>query len=89
MTKQKARRSQFDCPICGNTSYRQRAISSRQSEFEGLQVVRRRRECESCASRFTTYEIMGRDAHKLATAYRWVSDITERWEAVGTLEEVS
>jgi transcriptional repressor NrdR len=40
------------CPFCGNEDTR--VIDSRPTE-EG-QAIRRRRECEACAKRFTTYE---------------------------------
>jgi transcriptional repressor NrdR len=40
------------CPYCGNEHHR--VIDSRASEEGG--AIRRRRECESCAKRFTTYE---------------------------------
>ena len=40
------------CPFCGNED--QRVIDSRDSE-EG-KAIRRRRECEKCKRRFTTYE---------------------------------
>jgi transcriptional repressor NrdR len=40
------------CPACGAPATR--VIDSRPAE--GGQTIRRRRECESCAHRFTTYE---------------------------------
>jgi transcriptional repressor NrdR len=40
------------CPFCGNEDTK--VIDSRPTE-EG-QAIRRRRECEACAKRFTTYE---------------------------------
>jgi transcriptional repressor NrdR len=40
------------CPACGAPTTR--VIDSRPAE--GGQTIRRRRECESCAHRFTTYE---------------------------------
>jgi transcriptional repressor NrdR len=40
------------CPFCGNPDTK--VIDSRPTE-EG-QAIRRRRECESCSKRFTTYE---------------------------------
>jgi transcriptional repressor NrdR len=40
------------CPFCG--SVENKVIDSRLSQ--GDEVTRRRRECESCARRFTTYE---------------------------------
>ncbi|MDR0519131.1 MAG: transcriptional regulator NrdR [Clostridiales Family XIII bacterium] len=40
------------CPFCGNDDTK--VIDSRPTE-EG-QAIRRRRECEACAKRFTTYE---------------------------------
>ncbi|MGH8870545.1 MAG: transcriptional regulator NrdR [Acidimicrobiia bacterium] len=40
------------CPVCGAPSTR--VIDSRPAE--GGQAIRRRRECESCGHRFTTYE---------------------------------
>jgi transcriptional repressor NrdR len=40
------------CPVCGSPSTR--VIDSRPAESG--QAIRRRRECESCAQRFTTYE---------------------------------
>lgn len=40
------------CPYCGNEHHR--VIDSRASE-EGV-AIRRRRECEACGKRFTTYE---------------------------------
>ena len=39
------------CPYCGNENTK--VIDSRPTE-EG--AIRRRRQCESCAKRFTTYE---------------------------------
>lgn len=44
------------CPFCGYTE--SKVIDSRPAE-EGT-TIRRRRECLSCARRFTTYEIMER-----------------------------
>lgn len=40
------------CPACGNTE--DKVVDTRPSENE--QVIRRRRECERCGRRFTTYE---------------------------------
>lgn len=40
------------CPVCGSPSTR--VVDSRPAESG--QAIRRRRECESCAQRFTTYE---------------------------------
>jgi transcriptional repressor NrdR len=40
----------MQCPFCGSTSHR--VIDSR----EAADAVRRRRQCESCDERFTTYE---------------------------------
>ena len=40
------------CPACGETDIR--VIDSRPAENGG--AIRRRRECEACAHRFTTYE---------------------------------
>ncbi len=40
------------CPYCGNTS--NRVIDSRASGGES--AIRRRRECQECGARFTTYE---------------------------------
>jgi transcriptional repressor NrdR len=42
------------CPYCGHT--KNRVVDSRTSR-EG-QAVRRRRECQQCAERFTTYEVV-------------------------------
>jgi transcriptional repressor NrdR len=42
------------CPYCGHT--KNRVVDSRTSR-EG-RAVRRRRECESCDARFTTYEVV-------------------------------
>ena len=44
------------CPFCGYTE--SRVVDSRPAD-EGA-TIRRRRECMSCARRFTTYEIMER-----------------------------
>lgn len=44
------------CPFCGHTD--SKVIDSRPAE-EGA-TIRRRRECLSCAKRFTTYEIIER-----------------------------
>jgi len=44
------------CPYCGNPD--SRVIDSRPAD-EGA-TIRRRRECEKCAKRFTTYEIIER-----------------------------
>jgi transcriptional repressor NrdR len=43
------------CPQCGTTS--DRVVDSRESQ-EG-DAIRRRRECEGCGCRFTTYERIG------------------------------
>src|ERR1700754_4999144 len=40
------------CPFCGSVD--NKVIDSRLSQ--GDEVIRRRRECEGCARRFTTYE---------------------------------
>jgi transcriptional repressor NrdR len=40
------------CPFCGNPDTK--VIDSRPTEE--AQAIRRRRECESCGRRFTTYE---------------------------------
>lgn len=40
------------CPYCGNTS--NKVVDKRDNNDSG--VTRRRRECESCGKRFTTYE---------------------------------
>jgi transcriptional repressor NrdR len=40
----------MQCPFCGSTSHR--VVDSR----EAADAVRRRRQCESCDERFTTYE---------------------------------
>ncbi|HUT01561.1 MAG TPA: transcriptional regulator NrdR [Phycisphaerae bacterium] len=42
----------MQCPFCGQD--RDRVVDSRSSE--GGKVVRRRRQCEACHRRFTTYE---------------------------------
>ena len=42
----------MQCPFCGQN--KDRVIDSRSSE--GGKVVRRRRQCEACKRRFTTYE---------------------------------
>jgi transcriptional repressor NrdR len=42
------------CPVCGYTE--SKVIDSRPSE--GSASIRRRRECLSCQSRFTTYEVI-------------------------------
>lgn len=42
----------MQCPFCGDSDGR--VVDSRSSE--GGRVVRRRRQCESCGRRFTTYE---------------------------------
>ena len=40
------------CPYCGNEQ--DSVLDSR--PLEGASVIRRRRECQGCAKRFTTYE---------------------------------
>src|SRR3982751_916762 len=40
------------CPYCGNEH--DRVLDSR--PLDGASVIRRRRECQSCHKRFTTYE---------------------------------
>src|SRR6188474_595336 len=40
------------CPFCGEPD--SKVIDSRESKDGGM--IRRRRECETCAKRFTTYE---------------------------------
>jgi transcriptional repressor NrdR len=42
----------MNCPYCGNLETR--VMDSRDSE--GQEAIRRRRECEGCGRRFTTYE---------------------------------
>ncbi|MCH2144481.1 MAG: transcriptional regulator NrdR [Phycisphaerales bacterium] len=42
------------CPYCGH--YDSKVIDSRSSDREGGSSIRRRRECKSCETRFTTYE---------------------------------
>jgi len=44
------------CPYCGHTE--SRVVDSRPAEDRA--TIRRRRECESCRKRFTTYEIVER-----------------------------
>jgi len=40
------------CPYCGNEQ--DRVLDSR--PLDGASVIRRRRECQACHKRFTTYE---------------------------------
>lgn len=47
------------CPYCENEE--SRVIDSRHTE-DG-HAIRRRRECESCGRRFTTYEKVEEDSH--------------------------
>ena len=42
------------CPFCGNES--SKVVDSR--SCDGGEKIRRRRECEKCGQRFTTYEIL-------------------------------
>jgi transcriptional repressor NrdR len=46
------------CPYCG--TFENRVIDSRLSQ--GGEVTRRRRECEKCGRRYTTYERVERSA---------------------------
>src|SRR3954465_11394863 len=56
----------MQCPYCGSTQHR--VVDSR----EAADAVRRRRQCESCDQRFTTYEraesvrmhVVKRDGHR-------------------------
>src|SRR5215212_11844186 len=56
----------MDCPYCASTQHR--VVDSRDS----ADAIRRRRECEACGQRFTTYErlealrmhVVKRDGHR-------------------------
>lgn len=64
------------CPDC-ECDYSTVVDSRRTSQFE---AIRRRRECQKCGSRFTTYEIRPEDLHKIITRNnkRRVLDIVRR-----------
>src|ERR1051326_7078698 len=45
----------YSCPGCGQ---RMDVKDSRPSEIEGVQTIRRRRQCRGCGTRVTTYEMV-------------------------------
>ena len=66
------------CPSCGASYVRQRVTDSRGRRAGG---VRRRRECESCGSRYTTVETII-DAADLRSVGPWVEQHRERMRAL-------
>lgn len=57
----------FVCPFCKGPTY---VVSSAPTSYETLPAARRRRECKSCKSRFTTFEVLGLTGFKLRTLLR-------------------
>jgi transcriptional regulator NrdR family protein len=53
----------MNCPTCDSTETR--VVDSRHTATG----IRRRRECESCDYRFTTYELTGRPSAQVSTEY--------------------
>jgi transcriptional repressor NrdR len=51
---EESEKSALNCPYCGHAD--SRVVDSR--ETESKEAVRRRRECNACAQRFTTYEMI-------------------------------
>lgn len=55
------------CPECG--SYDTRVLDSRKN-FKVVNVTYRRRLCEKCGKKFSTYELNSKEYDKLFKAYR-------------------
>jgi len=60
------------CPECG--SYNTRVLDSRKN-FKIVNVTYRRRECEKCKRRFSTYELNSREYDRLFKAYRFYETV--------------
>jgi len=55
--------SQFSCRACGTTTTLVK--DSRPSHVSSCHAIRRRRICEKCGERFTTYELSSEDLARL------------------------
>lgn len=60
------RKTFFECPECGTRD--QKVMDSRETNRGELWLIRRRRACEKCDFRFTTYEVSQIDFEKLLTS---------------------
>ena len=67
--------------LCAACMVRTRVVDSRAVFVGGAQVIRRRRVCERCHARFTTYEtLVGRTRHKIGSSLRRVREMLEDCE---------